>query len=87
MATVTISIDGVDMTLSGVRLMRQRNGEVSVETPTTRDAAGREIPVIEFPPEIHQAIDRAVRKEVLETVMERAAGRAASGEQTRFRPA
>lgn len=74
-ATALILVEGVEMTLSGIRLMRQRSGNVTVEFPMTRDATGRDVPVIQLPGELIHAIDRAVRREVLETVAERIAGK------------
>jgi hypothetical protein len=71
-ATVLISIEGIEMEISGVKLIAKRDGNVTVEMPSTRDAMGRETPIIKLPEEISFAIDKAVRKEILETMAERA---------------
>ncbi len=74
-ATIQILVEGVEMTLNGIRLMRQRSGDVTVELPMTRDARGREAPAIQLPDELIRAIDKAIRQEILETFAERIAGR------------
>ena len=78
-ATIRILVEGVEMTLSGIRLTRQRSGNVTLEFPMTRDATGRETPVLQLPQELVHAIDRAVRREVLETVAERIVDRTVQG--------
>ncbi len=75
LATLEILIEGVSITLRGVRLMRCAGGSVTVELPTVRDELGRISPTIDFPAEIASAIDLAVRREIVETVAERIAAK------------
>ncbi len=70
-AAVEISIDGIDITVSGIKLVRQRDHNVTVEMPTISDDMGRPAPCIGLPDEITRAIDLVIRREVLETVAER----------------
>ena len=71
LATLEIVVEGISLKLRGVRLMRCAGASVAVELPTVRDELGKAAPVIDFPPEIADAIDLAVRREVVETVVER----------------
>lgn len=72
-ATVEITIEGIEFRVFGVRLVRQRDERVNVELPQIRDSLGRQRPCIVFPPEILAAIEEAVTREVVESVMERSA--------------
>ncbi len=78
LATLEILIEGVAITLRGVRLVRGAGETVTVELPTVRDEQGRITPVLDLHSELAVAIDLAVRREVVETVAERAAGAALS---------
>jgi hypothetical protein len=70
LATVDLEIEGVAMRLTGVRLVKRRDQDVTVELPMTRDPLGRQVPCIQFPPEIHEAIEEAITREVVGRVAE-----------------
>lgn len=71
MATFDSTIEGIELRLTGLRLVKRRDGSVTVELPMIRDALGRSTPCIAFPNEIHAAIELAIIREVVETVRER----------------
>ncbi len=70
-ASVDIMIEGVEIRVSGLRLVRHRDQSVTVELPMTRDALGRPSPCVEFPEEIHRAIKLAITREVVDSVQEK----------------
>lgn len=74
LATVELVIEGVAIVLRGVRLVRCGSGEVVVELPTIRDHDGKPAPIVDLPPELARAVDLAVRREVVETVVARTEG-------------
>jgi hypothetical protein len=72
-ATVEIVIEGVEFRVVGLRLVKNLGGAVTIEFPMARDTLGRPTPCLEFPAEIHKAIELAITREVVESVQERTA--------------
>ena len=68
LATVTITVEGVELRLQGVRVMRLPTGMLAVEAPRFRRPAGEWVPAVQLPAELKDAI----AKEILDMVEARA---------------
>ena len=56
MATVLIDVDGVEMRLQGVRVVKLPTGLLAVEAPQFRRPGGEWVPAVTLPPALKQAI-------------------------------
>ena len=56
LARVALDVDGIEMRLQGVRVVRQPTGLLAVEAPQFRQPGGEWVPAVTLPPELKQAI-------------------------------
>ena len=56
MAVVSVDVDGVEMRIQGVRIVRQPTGMLAVEAPQFRRPGGEWVPAVTLPPELKDAI-------------------------------
>ena len=55
-AVVSVDVDGVEMRIHGVRIVRQPTGLLAVEAPQFRRPGGEWVPAVTLPPELKDAI-------------------------------
>lgn len=67
LAAVVITVNGVEMTIQGVRVMRQPTGLLMVEAPKFRRPGGEWVPAVMLPPELKQAIADEILDQVEKT--------------------
>jgi hypothetical protein len=56
LAAVDIDLDGIELRLRGVRVMRRANGRLEVSLPVYRDTVGTWAPAVGLPPELFEVI-------------------------------
>lgn|GEM_PF-2223107 len=67
LAIVTITVEGVEFRIQGVRVMRQPTGLLAVEAPRFRSPAGEWLPAVTLP----DALKGAIADEILAVVEDR----------------
>ena len=66
-ATVIMEIAGVEMLMQGVQVLREANGNATVQAPTFRHPrTGRWLPALVLPPELREAIGNEVIAYIIE---------------------
>lgn len=64
LATVLITVNDVEMTIQGVRVVRQPTGLLAVEAPQFRGPGGEWTPAITLPEELKRAISDEILDQV-----------------------
>ncbi len=64
LAVVNLVLDGVEVTLQGVNVMRQPDGQLACQVPRWRHPKGNWLPAVVLPPELTKAIADAVFAEL-----------------------
>ena len=68
-ATVDLVVEGIEIQVTGLRLVRSGDRRILIEPPSTRDAQGQSIPCIGFPDEVLRAIELAISREPLDALL------------------
>ena len=64
LATVLITVNDVEMTIQGVRVVSQPTGMLAVEAPQFRGPGGEWTPAVTLPTELKQAISDEILDQV-----------------------
>ena len=64
LAAVELTLDGVGITLQGVRVMRRADGMAVVQMPAYRHSSGDLVPAVVLPDELDEVVQRQVLQEL-----------------------
>lgn len=60
LATVAVDLDGIELALHGVQIVRLPTGRLRCQAPQFRNHSGAWLPAVTLPPELELAIGREV---------------------------